>query len=235
MNNNSISIFCDESCHLQCDSGPMALGAIVVPTNKVRKHNILIRQIKERHGIKKDCEMKWTKISPSKKNVYIELINYFFSEEDLTFRAVLIKNKTGLNHGLFNQTHDDWYYKMYFQLLNNLLNTKFKNKIFLDIKDTKSAIKVRKLHEILCNVNFDFDRDMVSSIQNIRSQEIELMSITDVFIGALTYYHRNLRTSTAKLEMIDTIKNQTKLSFDQSSLLSEKKFNLFVWTPQEGM
>ena len=67
----------------------------------------------------------------------------------------------------------------------------------------------------------------------VRSHEVELMTIVDLFIGALTYFHRNFSTSKTKLELIKLIQEKSKLSLQRSSLLSDKKFNLFVWHPQE--
>lgn len=228
-----INIYCDESCHLSYDAGPMALGAVVVNMAQAYKHNNAIREIKQKHGIPVHRELKWTKVSPAKAAVYAEIINYFFEQSDLTFRAILIPDKSKLNHAKFKQTHDEWYYKMYFHLLQNIIAVNCQNRIFIDIKDTRGKTKIRKLHEVLCNDKYDFDRKIVSQIQTIRSHEVELMTIVDLFIGALTYFHRNISTSKTKLELIKLIQEKSKLSLQRSSLLSDKKFNLFVWHPQE--
>ena len=37
------------------------------------------------------------------------------------FEHFIIPDKTKLEHELHNQTHDDWYYKMYFDMLNSYL------------------------------------------------------------------------------------------------------------------
>lgn len=39
-------------------------------------------------------EMKWTKISPAKVDLYKDLVNYFFDDDDLHFRGVIIPDKT---------------------------------------------------------------------------------------------------------------------------------------------
>lgn len=233
MKEKKINIYCDESCHLSYDTGPMALGAIVVNKANAYEHNKAIREIKQKHGIPIHRELKWTKVSPAKADVYKEIINYFFEQPDLTFRAILIPDKSKLNHANFGQTHDDWYYKMYFQLLKNLIAVDCKNRIFIDIKDTRGKKKIRKLHEVLCNDKYDFDREIISNIQTIRSHEVELMTIVDLFIGALTYFHRNIRTSETKLQLISLIQEKTKLTLKNSTLPSALKFNLFVWHPRE--
>lgn len=230
---DSINIYCDESCHLSFDNGPMALGAVVVPSSRAYFHNCKIREIKQEYGLNPSLELKWTKISPAKKAVYLAVVDYFFSQDDLSFRAIVIPDKSKLDHDTFMQTHDDWYYKMYFLLLQNLIDLEKQNRIYIDIKDTRGKRKTRKLHDILCNNKYDFDRNIISQLQTIRSHEVELMSIVDIFIGALTYLHKNLQSSSAKLELIHLIQSKTQLSLKQSSWLSAKKFNLFAWQPQE--
>lgn len=233
MNKPVQNIYCDESCHLEAQHGPMALGAVVAPASTARRHNINIRSIKTAHGISPRCELKWTKVSPAKVSLYLALVDYFFDQPDLSFRGLLVRDKSKLRHEAFNQTHDDWYYKMYFHLLNPLLAPDKENRVYLDIKDTRGAAKVRKLQDVLCNSEYDFDRSILSRIQEVRSNEIELLSLADLFAGALTYFHKGLATSPAKMAVIRRIQQKSGFSLLRSSLLSARKFNLFLWTPKE--
>lgn len=233
MNKPVQNIYCDESCHLEAQQGPMVLGAAVVPASSVRRHNDMIRKIKMAHDVCPRCELKWTKISPSKVSLYLALVDYFFSQPDLSFRALVVHDKAKLRHGAFNQTHDDWYYKMYFYLLSPLLAPDKENRIYLDIKDTRGLAKVRKLHDVLCNSEYDFDHAILSRIQEVRSHEIEMLSFADVFAGALAYRHRGLQTSPAKTAIIESIMERSRLSLWRSSLISARKFNLFLWNPRE--
>lgn len=140
------NFYCDESCHLEHDdSNVMVLGAVWCPKEKRHGINERIKQIKIRNDIYPTAELKWTKISPVKKQVYEDLINYFFDEKDLHFRGLLISNKDELKHEEFNQTHDDWYYKMYFSMLKAMLLPTEKYNIFIDIKDTHSSKKSTKI------------------------------------------------------------------------------------------
>lgn len=233
MNKPIQNIYCDESCHLEAQPGPMVLGAAVVPASSVRYHNDMIRKIKVAHGVAPRCELKWAGISPSKVGLYLALVDYFFNQPDLSFRGLVVHDKSKLRHGAFKQTHDDWYYKMYFYLLHPLLAPDRENRVYLDIKDTRGLAKVRKLHDVLCNSEYDFDRAILSRIQEVRSHEIELLSLADVFAGALTYRHRDLHSSPAKMAIIERIVERSGLFLRRSSLFSARKFNLFLWTPQE--
>jgi hypothetical protein len=228
------NIYCDESCHLENDhQKAMVLGAIWCPTNRVREISDRIRHIKQKHGIKPEFEIKWTKVSPAKENFYLDIIDYFFLEDDLHFRALIVPDKSILDHPSFNQTHDDWYYKMYFQLLNIIPHPDSFYKIYLDIKDTRSAEKISKLHEVLCNNIYDFFGDTIKRVQMVRSHEIQILQIADLLIGAVSYKNRQLKGSIPKLNLIEKIEEKSGKSLTVTTPKSEEKFNLFVWRPKE--
>ena len=116
------NVYCDESCHLEHDeSQVMVLGALWCPAEDARAVSLEIRDIKRSHGLGDHFESKWVKISPMKLAFYDDLIDYFFRDDRLHFRGVVICDKAKLRHGDFGQTHDEWYYKMYFALLEPLI------------------------------------------------------------------------------------------------------------------
>ena len=118
------NVYCDESCHLKNDGiNDMVIGAIWCEQQLVKKANCDIRYIKGKNGIAPESELKWTKVAPVKKDIYEELINYFFDNPWLHFRCILIPEKTNLDHMRFCQTHDDWYYKMYFDMLKGVFSS----------------------------------------------------------------------------------------------------------------
>ncbi len=226
------NIYCDESCHLEHDPvnvTAMVIGGILCPDAKKKEANDRIREIKVEHGIKADAEIKWNKVSPSMLALYIDLIDYFFDNSYLHFRAVVIPDKRKLNHGRFNQTHDDFYYKTYFQMLKTVLEPGYEYAVYIDIKDTRSQEKVLKLRDVLCNSNYDFNRNMIRRIQQIRSHEVELMGLTDLLIGAISYIHRGLSGSETKLALIERIRQRSGYTLLSNTLYRENKFNLFIW------
>ena len=225
------NIYCDESCHLEHDNQRyMILGGIICPKKLRNKVKNDISEIKSKYNIKKNAEIKWNKVSPSKINYYKELINYFFENDELRFRALII-DKTQLNHGEFNQTHDDWYYKMYYQLLLNLVEPKQENYIYLDIKDTKSAKKVEGLKKYLSFKLMDYEFEIIKNIQSMNSQESTIMQLADLLIGAIGYRNRKIydndNYSVAKRDLMMYIVDKSGYSLTKSTFLSEKKFNLF--------
>lgn len=233
------NFYCDESCLLEHDnSNVMVLGAVWCPKDKRHEINERIKQIKIRNGILSTAELKWTKVAPVKKQVYEDLINYFFDEKDLHFRGLLIPHKESLNHELFNQTHDDWYYKMYFSMLKAMLLPTEKYNIFIDIKDTHSSEKAVRLQEVIRNSIYDFSKSIVKQVKPIRSEEVQIMQITDVLIGAFGYKNRIFpegeKRSQTKLNLIKLIQQRSNYSLEKSTLLREEKFNLFIWRAREN-
>ena len=224
------NIYCDESCHLEKDHiQVMVLGAIWCPLEKIRNINEKIREIKKSHGMKPDFEVKWKKVSPAKKQFYRDLIEYFFNDDDLHFRALIVPDKSKLRHEDFGHTHDDWYFKMYFEMLKVIFDPNARYRIYLDIKDTRSSSKIEKLHNVLCNSLYDFSYQIIERVQTVRSHEVEILQLTDLLIGAVSYANRELITSETKLELINLIREHSNYSLMKTTLLREDKFNLFKW------
>jgi hypothetical protein len=212
----------------------MVLGGVSCPTEHVRASHERIRSIKSAHRIPHDFEIKWTKVSPSKVPFYLEIVRHFFEDEALRFRGLLIPDKSKLDHGSRGQTHEDWYYKMYFALLKGILSPDERFRIYLDIRDTRGGAKVRKLQDVLCNSFLDFDTEIVETIQILRSHDVQLMQLADLFVGAVGYANRSLESNSGKSAIVEEIRKLSGLSLNRSSLLRARKFNLFRWEANWG-
>jgi len=224
------NIYCDESCHLENDqSKVMILGATWCPKDVKDEVFGRIREIKQKYGFKPDFEIKWNKVSKAKTDFYIELINYFFDDDHLHFRALVVPDKKALNHEAFHQDHDTFYYKMYFDLLKVILSPDSAYNIYIDIKDTRGQEKVMKLQNVLRNNQYDYHNQIIRKIQQVNSREVELLQITDMLIGAISYLHRDLSGNEAKLKIIDKIRSRSGYSLLKSTLYKEDKMNIFIW------
>lgn len=231
-----INVYCDESCHLLNDhQGYMGFGAISAPVDSINQHARKIREIKKQYG----ClgELKWTKVSQKNILFYEALINYFFESQDLSFRSLIVHDKGSLDHGTFNDgSHDLFYYKMYYYLLRELPTLSNSEQIFvyLDIKDTHGASKVKKLRDVLSNYFHDCGKSKISRIQVIRSSEAELIQLTDFLLGAIMYATRNKETSYGKLSLTKLVEKKAGYSLTKSTEPWEKKLNLFHFWPQKN-
>lgn len=234
------NVYCDETCHLEHDGiNDMVIGAVWCPQDKLREINQRIQKIKIRNDISLSAEMKWTKISPAKVQAYKDIIDYFFDDDALHFRAIIIPEKSKLNHEVFHQTHDDWYYKMYFDMLKVILSPADQYEIYIDIKDTHSYQKAQKLKEVCSNSMYDFSQSVIRRLQPIRSEEIQIMQLVDILIGAIGYENRKFPEgfvkSQAKLDVIGLIKKRSNYSLSRTTLLREEKCNLFVWDARDTL
>lgn len=241
----TINIYCDESCHLQNDKEPvMVIGAVYCPIQKKEeiferlysfklKHNLIPKNKKNNNDNRTYYELKWNKVSKSKIEYYKDVINYFFDDDDLQFRVLVVSNKSAIDYENFNHTHDTFYYKMYFGMLKAILNPENSHHIYIDIKDTRSKEKVHKLEEVLRNDKYDYSKEIIKKVQQVRSHEVEILQLADLLVGATAYVNRELSDSKAKNELINLIKHRSKYSLTKSTLLKERKFNVFIWEPQK--
>lgn len=234
-----INLYCDESGHLERDQVPvMVLGAISCPAGSASRVARELRRIKQRHGMghgdPASFEAKWSKVSASGADFYREYLDYFFDADELSFRALVVQDKSQLRHPDFGQTHDDWYYKMYYQTLAPLISRENTYNLYLDIKDTLSQHKVEHLRDVLSYRLRDFGGHVLPRVQHVRSHEVEQVQLVDLLIGAVSYHNRGLRENNGKRMLVEHIKRRSNLTLGYSTGRNRPKFNLFFWDPQEG-
>jgi len=231
----TFNVYCDESGHLEHDGQPvMVLGAVWCPLARTREIAESLREIKTKHALPRGFEVKWTKVSPAKAWFYRDLLSYFFQEQDLCFRAVVVPDKSKLRHEDFKQDHDTFYYKMYFELLRAILRPSESYRIYLDIKDTRSAEKMAHLRKVLSFDMGDLSEETIERIQAVRSDEVEQVQLADLIIGAVGYANRDLDTNAGKVELVQTIREHTGYSLRDTTPIRETKLNLLVWQAQGG-
>lgn len=222
----TFNIYCDESTHLEHDGHPyMLYGYISIASNQIKICKEQIKAIKAKYGY--EGELKWTNIHDKTFEMYKELVEYFFMT-DMNFRAVIV-NKSQIDDSRSEYTFNDFYFRMYFQLLHHEISLENAYNIYFDIKDTCSNKKLRKLRDILkWNAS-------IKNFQFIKSHESSFMQLADVLMGAINY---NLRIESgdiegkvvAKRKIVEHINNHTNISLKHTSPLSAKKFNLFFIT-----
>jgi hypothetical protein len=144
-----------------------------------------------------------------------------------------VPDKSKLDHKAFGQSHDDWYFKMYFDMLKVIFRPEARYRIYLDIKDTRSAPKVTKLWEVLCNEQYDFSKEVIERIQTVRSHEVEQLALADLLIGAVAYANRGLTGSSAKQKLVELMRQRSHYKLTLTTLLQEDKVNLFKWQATE--
>ena len=229
------NVYCDESGHLQNDGlDVMVLGAVWCPLQETRRIAFQLRNIKKKYGLPSDFETKWVKVSKGKADFYLEFIEYFFEESALHFRALVVPDKSLLCHESYAQDHDTWYYKMYFDMLKVILAPHDRYRIYLDIKDTCSAEKVARLHQVLCNNIYDFRKEIIERVQTVHSHEVEQIQLADLLIGAVSYANRGLSNNAAKVRLVEEMRKRSGYSLEKTTLYRETKVNLLRWRATES-
>lgn len=227
------NVYCDESCHLKSnDSNFMLIGAVYCPKYKVKKVNEYIEHLKENYNLSNKIELKWNKIDKKTEKLYLDIINYFFTNDDLKFRVIVI-DKTTLNHEKYKQTENNFYHKAYYEMLKYIISPGNSYNIYPDIKDTNSYYYLQVMLEYLRFKMSDTNKKTIKKVQPIRSYESPILQINDILIGALSYYYRKLDSNKVKLNIINEIKKMYQNSFDTSSYYSNTKFNIFIWRSRD--
>jgi len=225
-------IFCDESNHLASDkSDVMVIGSICCDSSAVEEINRYIKYLKHKHNATN--ELKWTKLNNNKKAFYQELLEFFFSRVDMRFNAQLVLNKSKLNHLKYNDGEaDKFYYKMYYYALMLFLKPLESFNIFLDYKDTKGGQRVKKLNEVVENTFYGNINVLYTIIQ---SHESQIMQLTDILIGAISYKNRKdiEHKSEIKNYIIDSIEKLSGFDLEFSTPPWEEKFRMFRFEPRE--
>lgn len=237
-----LNVYCDESTHLLRNVATepyLVIGAVACPRDEVQLASEQIRDLKEQHGLSRRYEAKWTKVSPSTLDFTLALLNHFFADDSLTAR-VLLAPKADLRHRDFGHDHDTFYYKMYYQMLLPVVAGSHGAHVYLDIKDTRGADKVETLHEVLTRRFHDWDRRIVSRMQQVRSHEVELLQLADVILGGINYFARvrmgraDDLTSPAKHAVIEHLARTSRYPLYKNTPLHHRKLNLFYWKSKYG-
>ena len=219
----TFNIYCDESTHLKNDGHPyMLLGYVSIAYPQIKMAKEQIKAIKVKYNY--EGELKWTNVHDATFPMYNELIKYFFTT-DIKFRAVVV-DKSQIDETRPEYTFNDFYFRMYYQLLHPLSDMENEYNVFFDIKDTCSHKKLHTLQDILKW------NSSIRHFQFIRSHESYLVQLADILMGAINY---NLRIEKgdvegkviAKRKLEDKIQAHADIYLNRTTPLSKKKFNLF--------
>lgn len=230
-----INFYCDESCYLEHDKSKyMVLGMVFCPKSSYNQIKNTIFKLKEKYAIKKNSETKWSKLSNSKSAYYEELVEYFFSpQSNIAFNGIVVDKKK-LNHKEFKQSHNEFYYKIMYYMINHKISAFDYNKIFIDEKDTHNAERVRTLERILKSNYKSYFSNTIKPIQVIKSHESQLMQLTDILTGAISYELNNKeKVSASKRNIISLINNKIGCKIDDKININTPKFELMFFKCKE--
>ncbi len=222
-------IYCDESRPDLFSSGEalvsyMLIGSLWLEKAKRNEFKTAIHQLRDKHKV--GGEFKWQKVSPSRLNFYLDLIDWFFGVgPDLRFRCIAIDYKqVDLIH-YHDNDQELGFYKFYYQMLHHWIldfNTYY---VFCDYKRNRSDDRLKVLHDCLQWSNLSSD---IANIQSVRSKKSVLIQLCDTLIGgASSRLNNTLRTGSAKESVVNKIEEHLGRIISHT-VRGEQKFNVFV-------
>ena len=229
----SIRIYIDESCHIGSGRGKMLLGAIWLNEDQLPTILDGVRLLKRKHNISSHREIKWTKGGPLKIDYYKDLLLLFSQSNRVGYRAVVI-DKSKINYKKYNETSDDFYYKMQYYLVRNIAEKSGESnslKLFLDYKDAWSGNRSNILAEYLNKTKRLNNK--IFTAQPLRSHEVIGLQLADLITGAVMYANKPIsqQASEAKKELVHFLEVLTSQKLTEGTAPSSEKFNLFFWKP----
>lgn len=226
----TIKLFCDESCHLECDAADiMVLGAISCEAKKSVSLNRHIKWLRHQHNY--HTELKWTKLIAKQWPFYRALLDLLIDDEGVRFKATVVQHKGRLNHDFFNEgSHNTFYYKMFYYTLRDFLTTDYKYQIYLDYMDTLGGEKTKKLCQVLKSEGRE---NLEVKAYIVQSYESQLIQLCDLIIGAVGYKNRTdiAHESDIKKKIVKYLEKKLCHSLDYTTPPWERKFNIFRFVP----
>ena len=143
----------------------------------------------------------------------------------MKFKATFIPNKKENVHEIYGNSHDKFYYIVYFYTMRNFINPSDEYKIYLDYKDINGGKRIKELEKTLGQQAQKCD------IYIIQSQESQILQLCDIFIGAIGYKNRtdlDTKKSEIKLFIIEYLEEKLGYPLVATAPWIEK-FNIFRW------
>lgn len=199
------------------------IGGIMIEYEYVNKVINDIKAIKSNHSVRN--EISWTTVSDSKIHLYSDLIEYFFKNEFLYFRSIIIDSSKVDNETFNNGDHELGYYKFYHQLLLNWLENKYNYRVYTD---NKTKANKKRLQSLKLYFNIKMKDDVILSIQDIDSKFSPILQLENIIMGAVGYKmnFKGNGTSLAKNKIVNEIESYLNLDMYTGNVRSIK-FNLF--------
>lgn len=225
-------IYCDESCWealFDKDAHQYAvIGGIWIPAECRQQIKADIKSLKESYGLM--GEMKWNKVCPSTISMYEDVINMFFNNDNIRFRAICIKTDEINNEKYNNGNGELGFYKFYFQLLHHWITWDNSYSIFLDYKINGNQHRVKELGRILKKTS----SSDILNIQALPSNESLLIQLADVLTGATAYAYNSNDINKSSKQRIKELIEQRLNHRIQGTGVNETKFNIFNINLRKG-
>lgn len=233
MNRQLYNIYCDESRVENKDSNKMVIGSLFLDR---RKKNVVTRDMRDifyRHDF---CyELKWSKVGKKYAKLYEEIIDYFCTNEYLSFRAIIVDKRKVQFKRYHNGSLETAFYKFYYVMLKARLLDWNEYYIFLDEKPSRDRSVVTALRHFL---EFYLSKNKknckIRHLQQYDSGDNALIQLSDFFTGLIGFACNNDDLDeSAKGSIVQYFQNLIGSDdLCRTSSLNEGKYNILVWKPR---
>ena len=218
-------IYCDESCHdLTGHHKYMSIGAMKVPRIEKPQLSHKLRRLMRSVGL--NSELKWSKVSRKRLDEYKKIVDFFFEEKVLRFRAIIVpqgKIKFEKYHG---RDRELAFYKFYYEMLEKWLEAGNEYLILLDYKNNRGADRYTTLRTYL--ERYLRGKAWIRDLTIIDSKQTPFAQLCDILTGSVAAAYNGTRPSSAKEALTKYIAEGASLpSLKTSTPLTAGKFNIF--------
>jgi hypothetical protein len=174
-------VYCDESRHDHSAANPyMAIGGMWLARSQKESLTKGFRKLREEVGLK--GEVKWSKVSEKKLTAYQKLVDFFFDQEDLRFRVILVEQAKVDVKKFHGNDRELGFYKFYFEMLEKWLLAGDRYLILLDFKRNKGADRYTSLRRVL--ERSARGKAWIDDLTVIDSHQSPLSQMSDLLTGA---------------------------------------------------
>lgn len=228
-------VYCDESRpDLLSSQHPqvrfMVIGSLWLRADDRQEFKEAIHQLRDKHKV--GGEFKWQKVSTSRTDFYLELVEWFANlGERLRFRCIAVEQeKVNLLH-FHNNDQELGFYKFYYQMLHHWILDFNEYAVFCDFKQNRLRNRLQILKDCLDYSNLSSE---ITNVQAVPSEESVLIQLADVLTGAAAArLNGTLKEEGAKSSVVATLEYGIGHKIDQTRR-GEQKFNVFMINLQGG-
>ncbi|MBI3683703.1 MAG: DUF3800 domain-containing protein [Acidobacteria bacterium] len=220
-------VYCDESRH---DGGAesrfMAIGSLWVPRCRKVEITKTLRSLFRDEGL--HAEVKWSKVSASRLKPYQKVVDFFFAEEALRFRVIVVDHTKYDPERFHGGDRELGFYKFYYEMLVQWLEPGNEYLILLDFKQNQSVDRYRDLRAVLTRKLKGAAK--ILDLTVIDSGETPLAQLCDLLTGAVaSAWCGESKAGSAKAELCAHIAKRRGLSTVKIASASPEisKFNVF--------
>lgn len=220
-------VYCDEAFpDLFTSAKPKArylmIGGLWLHADLREEIKAKIKMLRDQHNAW--GEIKWTKVSPSRLDFYLDLVRMFYSYGNkMRFRCIAV-NRIEINPNLHNGDPELGFYKFYYQLLHHWIKGLQEYSIFCDMKSNRDSQRLQVLKRVLNNTH---QVAKIKSVQALPSKQVLFIQLADLLLGAASSrLNETLNAGTAKEKVVLALEECFGHPLAPTSKY-ERKFNIF--------